>query len=92
MKFAAPPTPRYVSCLAAVLLGVLASCGPTETPVQRHVEANTPAGKAGKVAHEVVKEAGKAAAVAGRELKKSAHEAREGWKEAAREDKAKSSK
>jgi hypothetical protein len=39
--------------------------------------------------HELSKEAGKAAKAASRELGKEAHQAREGWKQAQRDDRAK---
>jgi hypothetical protein len=52
-------------------------------------ESNTAAGKTGKAAYKVSKEVGKAAREAGREIRKAAGQAREGWKEAAQEDRAK---
>ena len=42
--------------------------------------------KAGEIAHGLSKEAGKAAKAAGKEIGREAHELREGWKEAQRED------
>jgi hypothetical protein len=65
---------------------VFASCGPRESPEQRYRDANTPAGKVGQAAHKVTVEADKAGRVIGRKLDKAAHDAREGWKEAARSD------
>lgn len=73
--------------LAAV--GLLGCGGARESATEQHREANTPAGKVGKAAHVIAKDAGKVAKVAGRELGKAAHQAREGWKEAARQDSAK---
>lgn len=71
--------------LCACLM-VLASCGARESPEQRHQDANTPAGKVGQAAHKVAIEADKAGRVIGRKLDKAAHDAHEGWKEAARGD------
>ena len=76
---------------AVLLMGALATLGgcsrSTESAGQRHADANTPAGKLGKAAHTVAVHTEKAAKAAGRELGKAAHQAHEGWKEAAREDK-----
>ena len=72
-----------------MLLGALVAlnaCGPRETEEQRHRDANTPAGKVGQAAHKVAVEADKAGRVVGRKLDKAAHDAREGWNEAARKD------
>ena len=72
-----------------MLLGALVTlnaCGPRETEEQRHRDANTPAGKVGQAAHKVAVEADKAGRVVGRKLDKAAHDAREGWNEAARKD------
>ncbi|HZQ55176.1 MAG TPA: hypothetical protein VFB14_23455 [Bryobacteraceae bacterium] len=84
---------------AFLIIGVLAAVltfggctGSTESPAQRHEDANTPAGKVGKAAHAVAVQTGKAASAAGRQLEKAAHQAHEGWKEAARNDKAKNGK
>lgn len=66
--------------------------GSTESPSQRHADANTPAGKVGKAAHAVAVQTGKVASAAGRQLEKAAHQAHEGWQEAARNDKAKNRK
>jgi hypothetical protein len=49
-------------------------------------DRNSPAFKAGKVAHEIAKQTGKAAAAAGRQLEDGARKAHEGWKEQAKED------
>lgn len=79
---------RTVSCLATVLGVLLASagCGPRESDQERHRDANSAAGKAGQVAHKVAVEANKAGRAVGRQLDKAAHDAHEGWKEAARKD------
>ena len=78
--------------LFAAALG-LAACGTSnETRVDHSADADTPAGKVGKAAHGIAKETGKVAREAGRELKKAAGQAHEGWKEADREDKAKKAK
>jgi hypothetical protein len=83
--------PRCSACLllfAATLS--LTNCLPSrETESQRHADANTPAGKAGKAAHELAVKTEKAAAAAGRQIDKAAHQAHEGWQESAREDKEK---
>jgi hypothetical protein len=68
---------------------MLAGCGYRETPEQRRDDANTAAGKVGQAAHKVAVEAGKASRVIGRELDKAAHDAHEGWKEAAKKDQKK---
>lgn len=69
---------------------VTCGCGPTQTDRQREADANSAAGKAGKAAHTAAVKAGAAATVVGRKLEKAAHQAHEGWKEAARENRAKS--
>jgi hypothetical protein len=71
--------------LCAGLL-TLSACGTRETEAERRREANTPAGKVGQAAHKVAVEADKAGRVIGRKLDKAAHDAHEGWKEAARKD------
>jgi len=79
-----------IACLTFLAAGIaLTACGPRESAEQRHREANTPAGKVGKAAHEVAREADKAARVAGRKLDKAAHDAREGWDEQAQRDREK---
>ena len=72
----------------SLLVGLLAlnACGSRESAQQQHRDANTPAGKAGQAAHKAAVEADKAGQVIGRKLEKAAHEAHEGWKEAARKD------
>jgi hypothetical protein len=72
---------------AALTLG--ACTGSSESASQREKAANSPAGKVGQVAYKVTKATGKIVKAAGKELGKAAHQAREGWKESAREDKAK---
>ena len=69
----------------------LSACGyQSEADRERQREqSNTAAGKTGKAAYKVGKEVGKVAREAGRELRKAAGEAHAGWKEAAREDRAK---
>ena len=77
-------------CAAAVLLVSIVStvsCGPPpESPEERHREANTPAGKVGQAAHKMATEADKAGRAIGRQIDKAAHNAHEGWKEAAKKD------
>ncbi len=68
---------------------VLSGCSPHQTAEQRREAANTPAGKVGQAAHRVSVEAGKASQAIGRQLGQAAREAREGWKEDARKQRAK---
>jgi hypothetical protein len=70
-------------------LATLGGCISRENSAQSERDANSAAGKAGKIAHKAAKEAGKAAREAGRELGQAARQAKAGWDEAAREDKAK---
>jgi hypothetical protein len=81
-------------CAALMAALTLAACSnpPAQPQTDHSADANTPAGKLGKAAHDVAKETHKAATEAGRELKKAAKEARAGWKEADREDKEKKDK
>ena len=75
--------------MATIVLGGLiglSACGPQESREDRHRDANTPAGKVGQVAHKAAVQADKAARAVGRKLDKAAHDAHEGWKEAARND------
>ena len=78
---------------AVLLLTALLTLGgcsrSTESANQRHADANTPAGKLGKAAHIVAVHTEKAAKEASRQLGIAAHQAHEGWKEAARENKNK---
>lgn len=81
---------RAVYYVAWVFTGMLllAACGSRESPQERHRDANSPAGKIGQAAHKAAVEANKAGKVIGRQLDKAAHDAHEGWKEAARKEKA----
>jgi hypothetical protein len=81
------PTPKLL--LVALTATLLCSCFKHEMSEKERKEANTPAGKVGQVAYKAAQESGKVARVAGKELSKAAHEAHEGWKEAAEQDKAK---
>jgi hypothetical protein len=74
--------------LASLLLAINA-CGSRESEAEQHRDANSPAGKAGQAAHKAAVEANKAGRVIGRKLEKAAHDAHEGWKEAARKDQQK---
>jgi hypothetical protein len=68
----------------------MCACGNSQDEAaQRKRDANTPAGKAGKVAYGVAKETGKAAKVVGQKIAEAAHDAHEGWKQASSEDKNK---
>jgi hypothetical protein len=75
---------RYIAMFIA--LGLLAACGHRESAEERQRDANTVAGKTGKVAYSVAKESGKIAKEAEKKLGEAAHQAHEGWKEAAKED------
>lgn len=77
-----------------VIAGVIGldACGSRESTEQRHRDANSPAGKAGQVAHKAAVQAGKTAHAIGQQLGKAAHDAHAGWKEAARKDQAKDTK
>lgn len=77
---------KWATLLLMALAIVIASCGPRETAEQQHREAETPAGKAGQIAHKAAVEVDKAGRVIGRDLGKAAHDAHEGWKEDARKD------
>jgi outer membrane murein-binding lipoprotein Lpp len=76
-----------VAVVSSLLL--LSACTSRESTEERHHDANTPAGKAGQAAHKVAVEMDKAGRVIGRKLDKAAHDAREGWDEAAQKDKDK---
>jgi hypothetical protein len=81
-------TPAF--CLLTLGAAFSLACGrsPNEE-AQREHDANTVAGKAGKVAYGVAKETGKAAKVVGHKMAEAAHDAHEGWKAASAEDKDK---
>ncbi len=76
--------PVLVACFIS-----LCACGPSPSPQQRRDDANTPAGKVGQAAHKAAVEVDKAGRVVGKKLGKAAHDAKEGWKEAARNDSSK---
>ncbi len=80
---------RTRTIVVLLMIAALSGCGTRETPEQRHSDANTPAGKLGQAAHKAAVEADKAGQVIGKQLRKAAHDAREGWKEAARNDQSK---
>jgi hypothetical protein len=75
---------RYIGVVLTI--GLLAACGHRESAAERQRDANTVAGKTGKVAYSVAKESGKIAKEAEKKLGEAAHQAHEGWKEAAAED------
>ncbi len=77
---------RWLGALFIGILLTLSACGYRETTEERRQDANTAAGKVGQAAHKVAVEAGKASRAVGRQLDKAAHDAHEGWKEAARKD------
>jgi hypothetical protein len=74
---------RLIFCASLL---TLSACGTREPESERRRDANTPAGKVGQAAHKMAVEADKAGRVIGRKLDKAAHDAHEGWKEAARKD------
>jgi hypothetical protein len=83
---------RFVFYFAiAVSVSSLGGCSSRRTGPEEH-DRSSAAYRAGEFAHDLSKEAGKAAKAAGKEIRKDAGEAHEGWKEAAREDRAKKKK
>jgi len=81
---------RFI-CILGLVAG-LSSCNSShresDGASRNEQDRKSAAFKAGEVAHDLSKEAGKAAKAAGKEVGKEAHELREGWKEAQREDRA----
>ena len=77
---------KHVGAIILAGLITINACSSPEPEEQRHREANTPAGKVGQAAHKAAIEVDKAGRVIGRKLDKAAHDAHEGWKEAARKD------
>ena len=77
---------KSAGVLLLALTIVIAGCGPRETAEQEHRDANAPAGKVGQVAHKFAVQADRAGHAIGRQLAKTAHQAREGWKEDAQKD------
>jgi hypothetical protein len=75
---------NYTGLILAALCATLAACSS-----HNRMASDTPAGKVGQAAYHAAKVTDKAAKAAGRELSKAAHEAHEGWKEAAEKDKSK---
>jgi hypothetical protein len=86
-SLAAEMARKYCAVVTLALLTSMA-CGPQESEAQRQRDANTPAGKAGQLAHKAAVEADKGGRAIGRKLDKAAHEAREGWNEDARKDRS----
>ena len=82
--------------LTSVVLAAAALCACSSTAEQaerpRTDDSDTASQKAGKVAHDMVKETDEAARKAGVEIKKAAKGLKEGWKEAEREDPIKAKK
>jgi len=79
---------RFQYAGAIVLLGLmtLGACSAPPPKEGRSRDANTPAGKLGQAAYKASVEVGKAGKVIGQKLDTAAHNAHEGWKEAARKD------
>jgi hypothetical protein len=75
---------RFGLVATAAVLAILSACGSRPSAEEQHRQANTPAGKAGQVAHKIAVEAGKASRAMGRQLDKAARDAHAGWKEDAR--------
>jgi hypothetical protein len=76
-------------CAAILFCGSLlisVACGPHMSEEQRRADANSAAGKVGQAAHKAAVEADKAGRVLEQKVNKAAHDAHEGWKEAARKD------
>lgn len=86
-------------CVVSVSMALLCSVGclgsfqtesqRREAERQRRDDADSAAGKLGKVAHSVAVQSGKAANAVGRDLSKAARQAHAGWQEAAQQDKKK---
>jgi uncharacterized lipoprotein NlpE involved in copper resistance len=79
----------HISIVFLTLLGCGRRQQDRDASQRNEQDRKSAAFKAGEIGHELSKEAGKAAAAAGRELRKDAHEAHEGWKQAEHEDRAK---
>ena len=80
---------RFLAVTVLLFVGLFSIACSSPAPEVRRGDANTPAGKAGQAAHKVAVEAGKAGRVIGRKLDKAAHDAHEGWKQAAQNDQQK---
>jgi hypothetical protein len=78
-----------ISAFLFMSMAILGACISHQDSAQNERDANSAAGKVGKIAHKAAKQAGKAAREAGREVGEAARQAKAGWDEAAREDKAK---
>ena len=76
-------------CILCLITG-LSACGSShrdpDAAGRTDEDRKSVAFKAGEAAHGLSKDAGKAAKAVGKEIGKDAHELREGWKEAQRED------
>lgn len=70
----------YLLTLVVLATLCVGGCSSTAT------DTDTASQKAGKAAHDLVKETDEAARKAGKEIKKAATGIKEGWKEAERED------
>lgn len=77
---------KYAGAIIFVGLIGLSACSSPQTKEGRSRDASTPAGKLGQAAYKASVEVGKAGKVIGQKLDTAAHNAREGWKEAARKD------
>ena len=80
---------KYICSIIFVGLITLTACSSPPAREGRSRDANTPAGKLGQAAYKATVEVGKAGKVIGRKLDTAAHNAHEGWKEAARKDQSK---
>lgn len=63
---------------------ILGACSAPPSREERSRAANTPAGKLGQAAYNATVQAEKAGKVIGQKIDTAAHNAHEGWKEAAR--------
>ena len=80
---------KYACAIIFVGLITMVACSSPPPKEGRTREANTPAGKVGQAAYKATVEVGNAGKVIGRKLDTAAHNAHEGWKEAARKDQKK---
>jgi hypothetical protein len=77
--------------LLALCSGLSACLGSGESSTERQKNADTVAGKMGKMAHSLAQQSSKATAAAGRGLAQAAREAHDGWRQASQEEKKKQS-
>ena len=86
---------RLGAAISAIVFALgIAACSwrKPDSSEKARQDSKSAAYQAGKAAHGLAKETGKVAGKAARGLREGAREAHEGWKEAAREDRAKRAK